>query len=359
MGEIVKRNDQTPEVKKEGSPKKPRKILRINDKTDGVDFSGAINRVFQYVNIADIVAKVQTGVEYIVQVPAEFQIGYDAGDYFMMEGKTSGKMWPTLMRIAESGKQEIVTPLPIKPNVVVQGNPIQELSLGCHNLYMQKQMQQLSDAIQDTLTIVKRIEKGQQTDRIGLMESGKMQILLALQRRGQDGWKQDLANGRKSLSDARGQFLAAFRERVKEFEPVPKSVFMQLLREFASTGGGYGDKKDDEYSELSTYFNLLLESTQLLSASYAVVGDLATAERVYDLTQADLNAIDFSGVNTIKYLHRKSDFESFGTSIPQYIETDCQECLEKSEKYDTIEIEITGEKLLEVLNFGDSEEVQE
>lgn len=358
MDEIVKSDGQKPEVNKNGAHRKKGRILRINSQTQDVDFSGAINRVFQYVNIADIVAKVQTGVEYIVQVPAEFQLGYDAGDYFMMEGKSSGKMWPTLMKIAESGKQEIVTPLPIKPNVVVQGNPIQELSLGCHNLYMQKQMQQLSAAIQETLTVVKRIEKGQQTDRIGLMESGKMQILLALQRRGQDGWEQELAVGRQSLSDARGQFLAAFRERVKEFEPIPKNGFIRLLREFASTGSGYGDKKDDEYTELSTYFGLLLQSTQLLAASYAVVGDLETAENVYNLTLNDLKELDFSGVNTIKYLHSKSQFESFGESVPQYLETDCKDCIEQAEKYDVIEIEVTGEKLLEVLNGGEQKKIQ-
>lgn len=359
MGEIVKRDDQKPTASESRKLTKKSKTLRINDKTEGVDFSRAINRVLQYVNIADIISKVQTGVEYIVQVPAEFQLGYDAGDYFMMEGKSSRKMWPTLMKIADSGKPEIVTPLPIKPNVVVQGNPIQELSLGCHNLYMQKQIQQLSDTIQETLTVVKRIEKGQQTDRIGLMESGKMQILLALSRQGQDGWERELADGRQSLSDARGKFLAAFRERVKEFEPIPKNGFIRLMREFASTGSGYGDKKDDEYSELSTYFSLLLESTQLLAASYAIVGDIETAEKVYDLTLTELKELDFTSVNTIKYLHKKSGFESFGEAVPQFIETECKECIDKAEAYDVVEIEVTGEKLLEVLNFGGTEEVQE
>ena len=356
MEEIVKRNDQAPK-KQEVASSKSKKKLRITAKTDGIGVEDALNRILQYVNIADLISKVKTGVEYIVQVPAEFQLGYDAGDYFMMEGKTSGKMWPTLMKIADSGKQEIVTPLPIKPHIAVQGNPIQELSVGCHNIYMQKQMQQLSATIQETLTVVKRIEKGQQTDRIGLMESGKMQILLAISRRGQEGWERELADGRQSLSDARGQFLAAFRERVKEFEPISKYGIVRLAREFASTGSGYGDKKDDEYNELSTYFNLLLESTHLLAASYAVVGDSETAEHVYAMTLSDLKELDYSGVNTIKYLHKKSNFESFGESVPEYIETECKECIETAAEYDVIEIEVTGEKLLEVLSSGESEEV--
>ena len=152
--------------------------------------------------------------------------------------------------------------------------------------------------------------------------------------------------------------MAAFRERVKEFEPIPKNGFIRLLREFASTGSGYGDKKDDEYTELSTYFGLLLQSTQLLAASYAVVGDLETAENVYNLTLNDLKELDFSGVNTIKYLHSKSQFESFGESVPQYLETDCKDCIEQAEKYDVIEIEVTGEKLLEVLNGGEQKKIQ-
>lgn len=358
MSVIMKREDMTPELENKNSAPQG-KILRLNSKTENIDFSSSLNRFFQFINIADIIAKVQKGAEYIVQIPTEFQQGFDAGEYYMMEGKTTGKMWPTLMKIADSGKPEIVTPLPIKPNACVQGNPVQDLSLGCHNLYMQKQLQRIASDLQETLTIVRRIEKGQQTDRIGMMESGKAQILLALQRKGQDGWEQELALGRKSLSDARGQFLAAFRERVKEFEPIPKSRILRIIREYTSTGIGYGDKKDDEYSELSTYFSLLLESTRLLAASYAVVGDTDTAERVYEMTLTDLDAIDYSKVNTIEYLHRKSSFESFGELIPQYIETECHECLEKTQKFDTIEIEITGEELLEVISNGSIEEIQE
>ena len=104
---------------------------------------------------------------------------------------------------------------------------------------------------------------------------------------------------------------------------------------------------------------MLLESTRLLAASYAVVGDTDTAERVYEMTLTDLDAIDYSKVNTIEYLHRKSSFESFGELIPQYIETECHECLEKTQKFDTIEIEITGEELLEVISNGSIEEIQE
>ena len=57
-----------------------------------------------------------------------------------------------------------------------------------------------------------------------------MQILLAISRRGQEGWERELADGRQSLSDARGQFLAAFRERVKEFEPISKYCIVRLAR---------------------------------------------------------------------------------------------------------------------------------
>ena len=117
MSVIMKREDMTPELENKNSAPQG-KILRLNSKTENIDFSSSLNRFFQFINIADIIAKVQKGAEYIVQIPTEFQQGFDAGEYYMMEGKTTGKMWPTLMKIADSGKPEIVTPLPICPGFI-------------------------------------------------------------------------------------------------------------------------------------------------------------------------------------------------------------------------------------------------
>ena len=69
---------------------------------------------------------------------------------FIMENMKTGKKWPSLMKIAEDGKQQVVTPLPIAEQTIVQGNPIQELANWQYQLVMQQQMHRLSDVVEKT-----------------------------------------------------------------------------------------------------------------------------------------------------------------------------------------------------------------
>lgn len=76
----------------------------------------------------DILAKVEAGIQYVVQIPAEFQKAYESDEYFIVKNTEAGKTWPSLMKVAENDCNHVVTPLPIAEQAMVQGNPIQDLS---------------------------------------------------------------------------------------------------------------------------------------------------------------------------------------------------------------------------------------
>ena len=59
---------------------------------------------------------------------AEFQQAYNSGEYFIMQNAKTEKMWSSLMKVAENDCNQVVTPLPIAEQAMVQGNPIQDLS---------------------------------------------------------------------------------------------------------------------------------------------------------------------------------------------------------------------------------------
>lgn len=90
------------------------KVLNVNSFTPNIDFKGIVDRIIQYVDIADVVSKIEKGAEYVVQIPAEFQDGFQSGEYWIMENQKTGKLWPTLMKLGDDGKNKIVTPLGIK-----------------------------------------------------------------------------------------------------------------------------------------------------------------------------------------------------------------------------------------------------
>ena len=121
----------------------------------------------------DILAKVEVGTKYVVQISAEFQKAYESDEYFIMQNAETGKMWPSLMKVAENSCNQVVTPLPIAEQAMVQGNSIHDLSMGYHNMLMQQQIARLTVIVEETFTAVKRIKHGQMDDRIGLLEAGK------------------------------------------------------------------------------------------------------------------------------------------------------------------------------------------
>lgn len=89
------------------------KCLHITPDSKGIEFNALLEQAVQCVSMGDILSKIHAGTQYVVQIPAEFQSAYESGEMFIMENMKTGKKWPSLMKIAEDGKQQVVTPLPI------------------------------------------------------------------------------------------------------------------------------------------------------------------------------------------------------------------------------------------------------
>lgn len=323
------------------------KILDIRSSSPDIDFRGALNKVLQYVDIASVLHSIKKGAEYVIQIPTEFQGGFDAGKYWIMENAKTGKMWPTLMEVGADGRNKIVTPLAVKKKDFIQGNPVKDITNNYQNLYLQQQMNELSSLIEDTLQVVQRIEHGQLDDRVGLLEAGRQGILLALSQKDNDSRPLALQLARGNVNVAQNQIFETFERRVKEFKPLPKTSFGQFLREM--TSNGYLSKKDDEYNDIQEYYNLYLEATRLLAGSYLIVGDSENAQRVFDLSIEKVGAIDYSNLKTIEYAHKGAEFQKIYDDAVEYLTTEKQICIEDGTAYDCLEITISGDELMEVI----------
>lgn len=332
------------------------KVLHITPETKGFDFQTLLGQVVQYVNMGEILAEIKAGTQYVVQIPAQFQAAYESGELFIMQNQKSGKMWPTLMRIAEDGRQQVVTPLPITEQAIVQGNPIQELASSQHNLLMQQQMARLSDMIETTYRAVERIEHGQMDDRIGLLEAGKNGLILAMTLPEGDERNRQIDSSRQNLLVAQAQIGETLKRLAREFEALPKSGAMRFAREVAHTG--YLAEKRREVQEMQEYYDLYLQSTKLLAASYAICGNLTTAEQTFRLSEAMMKSIDFRKVRTIGYQHKELA-DMFYSDPVEYLAAERKVCLDEARHYDYVALEVSGEKLLEVLGNGQAEEIQE
>ena len=331
------------------------KCLHITQGSKGVDFNALLEQVVQYISMGDVLNKIHAGTQYVVQIPTEFQSAYESGEMFIMENMKTGKKWPSLMKIAEDGKQQVVTPLPIAEQTIVQGNPIQELANWQYQLVMQQQMHRLSDVVEKTYRAVERIENGQMDDRIGLLEAGRKGLLLAMTMPEGDTRNRQIDSSRQNLFVAQSQIGKTLERRAIEFEPLPKNPLIRFARVLLHDE--YNAEKGRAVEEIQEYYDLYLQATNLLATSYALCGNLETAEQTYSISESELEAIDFSKVETISYEY--SELKDMFYSDPVgYLATEQEKCLDKAKSYDYVALEVSGEKLLEVLENGREKQFQ-
>lgn len=332
------------------------KRLYITQDTKTIDFHALLGQIVQCVNMGEILAEIKAGTQYVVQIPAEFQAAYESGEMFIMENMKTGKKWPSLMKIAEDGKYQVVTPLPIAEQAIVQGNPVQELANSHHNMLMQQQVAQLTEMVERTYRVVEQINHGQMDDRIGLLEAGKNGLILAMSMPEGEERNRQIDSSRQNLLVAQAQIEKTLERRAGEFEPLPKAAPVRFMREVIHSG--YLAEKCRDVQEMQDYYDLYLQATKLLAASYALCGNLETAEQTFRLSESTIRSIDFSKVETIRYQH-KGLTDMFYSASAGYIATERTVCLEEAKHYDYIALEVSGEKLLEVLGNGQAEAVQE
>ena len=331
------------------------KKLYISHNSVGIDFQALLGHVVQCVNMGEILAEIKAGTQYVVQIPAEFQKAYESGEMFIMENMKTGKKWPSLMKIAEDGRHQVVSPLPITEQAIVHGNPVQELANSQHNMLMQQQVAHLTELVERTYRVVEQIKHGQMDDRIGLLEAGKNGLILALSMPDGEERNRQIDSSRQNLLVAQAQIEKTLERRAVEFDPLPKAAAIRFMREFFHSG--YLAEKKNDVQEMQEYYDLYLQATKLLAASYAICGNLETAEQTFRLSETTIQAIDFSKVKTIAYQH-KALTDMFYNSPIGYIEAEREVCMEEAKRYDYVAIEVSGEKLLEVLGDGKTETIQ-
>ena len=331
------------------------KKLYISHNSVGIDFQALLGHVVQCVNMGEILAEIKAGTQYVVQIPAEFQKAYESGEMFIMENMKTGKKWPSLMKIAEDGRHQVVSPLPITEQAIVHGNPVQELANSQHNMLMQQQVAHLTELVERTYRVVEQIKHGQMDDRIGLLEAGKNGLILALSMPEGEERNRQIDSSRQNLLVAQAQIEKTLERRAVEFDPLPQAAAMRFMREFFHSG--YLAEKKNDVQEMQEYYDLYLQATKLLAASYAICGNLETAEQTFRLSETTIQAIDFSKVKTIAYQH-KALTDMFYNAPIGYIEAEREVCMEEAKRYDYVAIEVSGEKLLEVLGDGKTETIQ-
>ena len=315
------------------------KVLQINKSESDIDYMGALDRAAQYVNMANVANTIEKGVKYLVQVPVKNTKGASAE-------------LASLLKLTENGKLKLVDQLPI--NQPDQVNPYQDICNSYHNIVMQQQLGQIAETVSETYETIKMMAVGQHDDRLALIESGKEQILLAMSIQDEEHKKDLLRSGAHDLLLGKEQIGKALARKVENFKALPDGKFSLILNTLAKPD--YLSKKDDEVEAIQDCYSMYVEATKMLATAYAYAGETGAVEQTFKKSVSFLKDIDFSAVKTIGISHKDADLSDWFFNHPvEYVEAEKRPCLEAAKDYDYVQIEVSGEDLLEVLKDGGKE----
>ncbi len=327
------------------------KILKLEENTPKIDFKKTFGDIVRCFDTAQIIKNVKRGIEYVVQVPTEYQAGLEAGKYTVLAGK-DGKQWATLYEVLPNGKHCFACNMPIKPEEVVQGNPMHDISANMQMMALQQQIAKLTELVQETYDVVKRIEQGQTDDRVGRLRAGKEGMEQAIVIDNPIQRKIAIGNAQQLLLEARGQIGETLKTKVASFPAIPKSQIAQFMGRLSS--GSYFSSKDNAFYSIQQYFQLYLLATQLLADSYNYCDESKAAEKAYKDAVSFIQSLDFTNVKTLQNIHRKEDFsDTICEKAVPYILTEQKHSEALAKPYDTIELKMTGDIIMEVLENGE------
>jgi len=350
MGEeLVEVKNETLEPIEQPSPSLAIKEWFVDSDLPQVSFRQLVNQALQNVNLANVVSKIEKGTEYVVKVPLEFKKAYAEGKVFISQNSETGVLRPMLAKYNESGKYEFVSPMEMVEQTTKQGgSALQGVADRYQNMAMQQQIAQLSELMEQTHEVVRRIEQGQYDDRIGLLNAGRNQILLALS--DPDNIDMDeLKAGRNHLQLGCAQIIETVHRRAGDFPKIAKNRVMRDMKLLVKSD--YYSSIDEEYGKIEDCFGFFLQGTKMLAASYAICGETEKAKLVFDQAKEKVSQIDFSRVEKIGLIH-PNEKDWLSNEAPEYLESGKAACLEEAKRYDMLALKVSGEMLLEVFEDG-------
>lgn len=328
-------------------------VIDYRKKRFRIDVKGFANKIMQVLDFAETIRDIQIDKEYVLEIPKEFREGLENGDLWIMENaKENGKYWPNIMEKADNGKNQIVKPLGLKEKAIVQGNPIQELSQKCQNVYLQGQVQRLAEIAEATYKQVQELYSLHLDDKIGLISSAKDRLYLAMSQKDDASRTTAIQLVLADVSAAQGQVFTTFKRKSENFVNVPKNQLLQIAKEtFSPTG--FVEEAVSEYFKLQKYFDLYATSTDLMASAWMLMGDKYNAKQVYQQSLQKLSEVNTENISSIKNLKdKKIKFEGICDSLTEPIIQQEELCLGTGNNTDTMLIEITGKELLEAYEDG-------
>lgn len=305
----------------------------------------------------DAVASLNPDEVLVAKVSREIQDGLNAGIYKWNIRKTDGSIMAQVMRQTDSGGWVTKTFADLERQQIPDFEMQQHLLQDMTSLAMQQQLQTIATQLEDIHKSVRRVERGQTDDRFGLITGGVNTLRLAIAAEDM----QLMRNALDSLNNGAGIIQKTIETKAKNFDPIPSGAIGRTIKMLTHTSRvNYTDQHEFDYRLLREYIGFYEMSQKAIALASYISGGDAAMRTALEIRHEFLRGLDFSKVETIKWLlPRLSTEDDWLNHKDVYIKREEERFLSVIDSDDkTLSIELTGQQLIEGIENGEQRERQ-
>ncbi|MCK1986248.1 MULTISPECIES: hypothetical protein [Peribacillus] len=227
---------------------------------------------------------------YVAQFPKDIVEKMQAGQYDLMHSK-SGEILSMIIDKTHPKKNIIhnVRLTELDTNVL---SKVQDISNNIASLAVQQQLAQVLEELSEVKKIATSIKRGQVTDRIATVNTGKDLLESALNGPSKEGYS-EIQHAIRMLLLGRNQLELYLKDELKFISDVPTSKIKIFFKSVFNNG--FYDKCNESYNSFQEAFKAYFESCVYLSMAYNEIKDekamLKAFETVKSLVQVSSSKI--------------------------------------------------------------------
>lgn len=241
-----------------------KELTKIYFERKRIDFHSFVANLINFSDIAQNAKNIiKPDLVYAVKFTPELLAKMKTNDIQFLNDKLTGDILPVLYNYTEKGFGGQVR-LELKGNITSQD--VSALSNSLNNLLEQKKYDALIQQVQQINATVKRIERGQDTDRFALIISGREKLIHALAIENDDDLRKKLiVEAISTLCDGRKKVELPLLDKLNALTPVTENRFFRFIHCF---NPDYYNKHTGDYEDIQEYFEYYCMSIEPLAYAY-------------------------------------------------------------------------------------------
>jgi len=286
----------------------------------------------------EILKVVNRETTYIARIPKKLKADMDAGLLDFMVNKETGEKLGILVNDKH------------KTQGIMQINEAKAIDIASDlaNIAIQQQLASMTDVINDVRSRVIALQEGHDADLFGSIKGMHQQLLQMRDAQNPETKKLLTANAISVLNETRGKIEVTILNTLRELDITPDTD-MKILGKIAADKNFLSDTIE-RYDRIEELFSYYVTATQLLGYSYAFLDEPASYEDIFTPSNELIANTDLQKLIAAENLYNEDIGETWYKNPTDFLLKIKQTAHSVfAEPIDVIEIEISGNKLLEVI----------